>query len=327
MRNLFLMVILSAVVLSGCAGSSPGNGNGNEPLVQCGDVANREHLNVLTVNLLFSETDTRNQRLDAVTGFAAGTPVDIILLQEVAGGVLVDTANSALDLQGKLRAQGQEYDLHTAFEVGLPGLLVVANAVLIRCEIDVKMVKRLPRASELEFKGRNIRLPRNVMMSRINIPDFGKLNVYNTHLCASCAADELGAQLDELLTFISETEAFFPEENPLILGGDFNIDRFRVEPFEEKPFYDRIINAGFIDAYADDRLLENLCENPEAADIHCTVGVSSLDEGDSARRIDYIFVNGIENVRESRVVFNTLVDSNQPTVSDHAGVFNSLTLP
>ena len=70
-------MIFSVTALSGCAGQLPENGDGGEPLVQCGDVASREHLNVLTVNLLFSEIDTRDQRLDAIAEFAAGTPVDV----------------------------------------------------------------------------------------------------------------------------------------------------------------------------------------------------------------------------------------------------------
>jgi maltose 6'-phosphate phosphatase len=327
MRNIFFVVGFSVTALFGCGGGLPGNGDGGEPLVQCGDVASRDHLNVLTINLLFSEIETRDQRLDTIAEFAAEKPVDVILLQEVVGGVLVDTANSALDLQEKLRARGGEYDLHTALEVGLPKLLAVANAVLSRCAIDVKMVKRLPRASELEFRGRDIKLPRNLMMTRLNIPDFGKLNVYNTHLCAKCTADELGAQLDVLLPFVREVEEFFPQDNPVILGGDFNIDRFRGDPFEERPFYDRIIDADFTDAYAQDRILEDLCEDADVADTHCTVGVSSLDVGDSGRRVDYIFVNDVDAVRESGVVFNTLVDPSQPTVSNHAGVFVSVELP
>lgn len=327
MRVFFIAIIFSVLFLSGCISHRPGDGGGGEPLVQCGDVAGRAHLNILTANLLFSETKTRDQRLDAITDFAADTPVDIILLQEVVGGVLVDTANSALDLQGKLREKGGEYDLHTAFEIGLPGALVLANAVLSRCDIEEKMSKRLPLTAELEFRGHAIKLPRNVMMTRIDIPGFGKLNVYNTHLCAKCAADEMGKQLDVLLAFVSDMEGFFPGKNPIVLGGDFNIDRLRTEPFDEKPFYDRIVNAGFIDAYAEDRLLDNLCKDTVVADVHCTVGVSSLDEGDSARRIDYIFSNGLAGSRESRVVFNSLVDSDQPTVSDHAGVFVSLALP
>ena len=327
MRKIFFLVILCVTALSGCPLPLFENGDGGESLVQCGDVAIRKHLNVLTINLLFSEIETRDQRLDTIAEFTVEKPVDVILLQEVVGGKLVDTVNSALDLQEKLRARGGEYALRTEGEVGLPKLLAVANAVLSRCEIDVTRVKRLPRGFELEFRGHDIKLPRNVMMTRLNIPDVGKLNVYNTHLCAKCTADELGAQLDVLLPFVREVEESFPQDNPVILGGDFNIDRFRSDPFEERPFYDRIIDADFTDAYAQDRILEDLCEDPDVADTHCTVGVSSLDIGDSGRRVDYIFVNNVDAARESRVVFNTLVDPSQPTVSDHAGVFVSVELP
>ncbi len=327
MKNFFFVMILSAAVLSGCASQPPGVIGGGTSLVQCSDIASRGHLNVLSINLLFSETKTRDQRLDAIAEFAKARSVDVILMQEVAGGVLVETANSALNLQGKLRDQGGEYDLHSAFEVGLPGLLTLANATLSRCEIDFKMVKKLPKTSELEFEGHDIRIPRNVMMTRLNIPDFGELNVYNTHLCAKCSADEMNAQLDVMLAFINDVEDFFPQDNPVILGGDFNIDRLRTEPFAEKPFYDKIIAADFTDAYAENRILDNLCNDTQAADAHCTVGVSNLDIGDSARRVDYIFVNNVDNVRESRVVFNTLVDPSQPTASDHAGVFVSIDLP
>lgn len=327
MRSLLYVVIFSVFVLTGCATPSPDNDGGSDSFAQCSDVADRNHLNVLSINLLFSETKTRNQRLDAIAEFAKANAVDVILLQEVVGGILVKTANSALDLQGKLLSQGDEYDLHTAFEVGLPGLLALANAVLSRCDIDFKMIKQLPKTAELEFEGHDIKLPRNIMMTRLNIPEYGKLNVYNTHLCAKCSADEMNAQLGILLTFVDDAEKFFPQDNPIILGGDFNIDRLRTNPFEEKPFYDRIINAGFTDAYAEGKALEDLCNDTGAADTHCTVGVSSLDIGDSARRVDYIFINNVDNVRESRVVFNSLTDPSQPTVSDHAGVFVSIELP
>ena len=100
---------------------------------------------------------------------------------------------------------------------------------------------------------------------------------------------------------------------PSILGGDFNIDRFHVDPFEEQPFYDIIIDAGFTYAYSQNRSLENLCAVAGQAEKHCTVGVSNLDAGDAARCIGYIFVNKVKGVRESRVVFNIPMDSNQPT--------------
>lgn len=324
MKNLLFFIIFSIIVLSGCAKSG---GGGEEPRVQCDDVASRGYLNVLSVNLLFKEIETREQRLEAVAEFAEKTPVDVILLQEVVGGALAHTENSAEDLQKKLLVRKRDYDLYTSFEIGLPGVIGVANAILSRCEIDFRTTKRLPHATELNFRGHDIRLPRNVMMTRINIPNTSKLNIYNTHLCAACTADQLDAQLNVMLPFISELETSFPSGNFAILGGDFNIDRFRVDPFVERLFYDRIVNAGFIDAYAQNRSLDNLCTNTKQADAHCTVGVSTLDAGGSARRIDYIFMNQAKNLRESRVVFNTLVDPNQASVSDHAGVFISVILP
>jgi maltose 6'-phosphate phosphatase len=42
---------------------------------------------------------------------------------------------------------------------------------------------------------------------------------------------------------------------------------------------------------------------------------------------DYIFAKGFADVRLSKVVFNTLVNPDEPTVSDQAGVFVRLGLP
>jgi len=59
---------------------------------------------------------------------------------------------------------------------------------------------------------------------------------------------------------------------------------------------------------------------------HCTTGVSELN-GPKARRKDCIFTKGFADVRLSKVVFKTLVNGDQPTVSDHAAVFVRLGLP
>jgi maltose 6'-phosphate phosphatase len=124
-----------------------------------------------------------------------------------------------------------------------------------------------------------------------------------------------------------------PSNNPSVLGGDFNSDRFDNEG-AEKFLWEKIINSGFIDAYADfiiansngEETLDTLCEDEDNADEHCTVGVSELD-GPNARRVDYIFTKASSNIRAARVVFNTLVNNDEPTVSDHAGVFIGLELP
>ena len=309
--------------------SPPGMGD-----ARCNDVAEREFLNVLTINLLFSEVLNRDERLEDIADFAADNNVDVLLLQEVVSGVLVKTGNSAQDLREILRKKHNvDYNIRTAFEFGLPGLLSVANAVLSRCEIQFSLIQRLPIASEIEFDDLVIKLPRNVLMTRLEIPDFGKINFYNTHLCAPCEVDERAEQVDALLEFVNRMEINMPGDNPSVLGGDFNIDRFDNEG-EERFLYEKIINAGFIDAYAEfaiansggHEMLDTLCEDEDNADEHCTVGVSELD-GPNARRKDYIFTRRPSIIRAAKVVFNTLVNDSEPTVSDHAGVFTSVNLP
>jgi maltose 6'-phosphate phosphatase len=72
--------------------------------------------------------------------------------------------------------------------------------------------------------------------------------------------------------------------------------------------------------------LETLCEDEDNPDQHCTKGVTQLDDK-NGRRIDYIFAKSPATIRAARVVFNELVNNQEPTVSDHAGVFVSLELP
>lgn len=286
------------------------------------------YLNILTINILFSEIENRDQRLNNIATFAKDNEVDVILLQEVVGGLLVGTANSAKDLQDKLESLGETYELRTAFETGLPGLLAVANATLSRCDILYKLVKRLPRASEIEFRGRNITLPRNVLMTRLRIPGYGKISVYNTHKCAYCSVSERGEQLAVALNFIRNVEWFLPGSSPVLYGGDFNIDRFREDQTgRDSDLYNLIIDdEGFRDAYATSQTdpLDELCNE---LDEHCTFGVTELSKlNDPKQRIDYVFDAGFGMVDEARVVFTTQIPG-EPTVSDHAGVFVRLALP
>jgi len=136
------------------------------------------------------------------------------------GGVLVGTHNSAEDLQHFLEVYyGENYNLKTAFETGLPGLLAVANAVLSRCEIKFSLVKRLSRATEIEFDGRVIRLPRNVQMVRLKVPRRGRISIYNTHWCAGCPPEELAVHQQESFEFYNNVERFLPGESPAVFGG------------------------------------------------------------------------------------------------------------
>lgn len=279
---------------------------------QCRDVASRNHLNVLTVNLAFFEIDRREERLRLIAAFAKdraddGEPVDVILLQEVVGGALTGTDNSAKDLRAALAPL--DYNLKTVFETGLPGVLSTANAILSRCKITATLFTFLPLTSEqLQIEGLEIPTTRNVMMARLKIPGasraFRKVNVYNTHLCAGgggtiggvvatgCSVSERGAQLGAALRFVKAAERLFSffRARPHVFGGDLNIDNFRSPDGDglfgvEKPLYDSIISgAGFTDAYAASQAtpLDDLCEDGAdptgfqewVPDEHCTTGVS-----------------------------------------------------
>ena len=300
---------------------------GGNKAAQSSHLASRDRLNILTINLLFSETETRDDRLKTIAGWVADHGVDVVLLQEVVGGFLADTDNSAEDLQGiLLEEHGLRYHLRTAFETGVEGLLSVGNATLSRWEVELSVVENLPKASELEWNGIRIKLRRNVLMLRLKIPDVGPIHVYNTHLCAGCTIGEQQAQVEELLSDMENTESSIEGVNSIILGGDFNIDRYKNNQ-GERFLYEKITSGGFIDAYAAavSDTLDTLCEDEDLADEHCTVGVSNLN-GNNARRIDYIFSKGVGEVIEGRVVFNTTL-TGDPTVSDHAAVFTVFNLP
>jgi len=270
---------------------------------QCPDVWDRGHLNVLTINLALFEILRRDERLKRLAEFAntnalAGEPIDVFLLQEGVAGDLVGTGGSPQDLRNKLRERGLVYDLKTAIEAGIPGILTTKNAILSRCKIKFKFLKFLPITSEqIEIEGFGdsaIPISRNVMLARIKIPGapirFRKMNVYNTHLCAGssgsfviegitvnasgCTVDERENQVVNLLKFVKNAERFFSffGDKPHVIGGDFNIDNFRGgEPEQfgsEKPLYDTITNSGFIDAYAKSQMdngipLEDLCVRRE----------------------------------------------------------------
>ena len=310
----------------------------------CDDVAGREVLQVLTINILFSEIENRNTRLARIADFVAppGQPLraDIIFVQEFVGGLLVGTRNSARDLQRMLQTRGVEFELRSAAEFTLPRLFTVGNATLSRCDILFEVVGFLTPQPELEIGDEAIPLPRNVLCTRIDVPGFGRVNACNTHLCAGCTAAERGVQLTEALNFLGQVRNFLPGST--IFAGDFNIDRFRDDGIET-PLYQSILASDFIDAYADAQAdpLDLLCEEPSSPDEHCTVGVSALN-GSNARRIDYAFAGkgDFASVSFGEVVFNPgpgpegdpIIDPDpddgpEQTVSDHAGVWVGFELP
>ncbi len=298
----------------------------------CPDVADRGYINVLTVNLLFSEIEERNLRLARIANFVQQealqkNPIDVILLQEVAGGVLEDTLNSSLDLRSLLQQRSLTYNLRYVMANGISGLLSVGNSILTRCSIKSATSITLPVESEEVFDDFQIPLKRKELMVSINIPGFGNISVYDTHLCATCSGSERFQQAQVLMRFISAVEKKLPGDNPVILGGDFNTD---LNLPDNVPVYNLVTTAGFVDTYATFNGC-TICCTPPSDLSGCTFAVPgnpfALDlitnERETPARIDYIFVRGFGAVLESEVVFN----HNPLWVSDHSGVLSRIELP
>jgi maltose 6'-phosphate phosphatase len=291
-------------------------------------------LNVMTVNLLFSEIRNRDARLDIIADFVvdSGESIDLILLQEVVGGTLSRTANSALDLKHKLAAGGKNYKLSYRMANGLPPLLTVGNAILSLHDILFTVSATLPFESEEIFQGVEIPLKRKAMMSRIDVPGYGKINVYNTHLCAYCDPQERLEQTKTLINFVRSVEWFIPGSHRIILGGDFNIpDALIGSGFA--PEYDLIVSKGFTDSYAAyNKCVDNQCCDPDfSATTGCTYAVGDnpyafnlfTGEREETIRIDYIFLKNVSEIISSEVIFNL----DPSWVSDHSAVLTKIALP
>jgi len=314
-------VLLTLVVIGGLALSSARQAEGSDSV-----------LNVMTINLLFSEVENRDMRLETIADFVKNfpEPIDLILLQEVVGGALFNTVNSALDLKSRLAAENLNYNLSYQMANGLPGLARVGNAILSRHEILFTMATILPFESEEIFQGVEIPLKRKAMMSRIKVPGFGKINVYNTHLCAYCDPQERLEQTKVLMNFVKTVEWLIPGSSPIILGGDFNIiDTLIGTGFA--PEYDLITGRGFIDSYATTNTCVNCCQVENSSTTGCTFAVEgnpygiNLFTGDPEEsvRIDYIFVKKVSQVLSSEVFLN----QGPLWVSDHSALLTKIHLP
>ncbi|MCU0555867.1 MAG: endonuclease/exonuclease/phosphatase family protein [Desulfobacterales bacterium] len=311
-------------------GSHPGKGVAQET-----GPAKIKSVKFMTINLLFSEVDDRNKRLRRIADYVADNNVDVLLLQEVVGGELVNTRNSAVDLRDILRDEHRlKYFSRSAFETGVPDLLSLANAILSRFDIEFSDDHGLPGVTEEKFMGFDVKLARRVLMTRLLVPGFGEVDVFNTHLCARCSLDDREDQLDVVFDFLNKFRKKTGPPRPTVLGGDMNFDLFDNDG-NERFLYERVLAEGFSDAYADyviaaagaKETLETLCEDEKNADEHCTVGVSDLN-GSNARRIDYIYAQGFGPPLHSQAVFNPNAPNGvSPTVSDHAAVVVTLKLP
>lgn len=275
-------------------------------------------LRVLTFNLEFTRAFRAEHQVGPLARRLAADPPDLVLLQEVAGGLVIGAESVAHLLAGRLReAGGPTYEVVYAPAAGVAGFYAVGNAVLSRCPVLARRTIPLPGIAELTVAGGRWRLGRNLLRVDVRTAA-GVLHVFDTHLCADCGPSDRARQLRAVLAAVRRVAA---GGAPVILAGDFNVDVIR-DDGAERFLYDAVLRAGFRDTVGDGR---GWCARPGEPDRFCTVGVAEPFRRYS-RRIDYIFVRGLD-VAAHTVLFNPRLDPTAPAFSDHAAVAATLVLP
>jgi maltose 6'-phosphate phosphatase len=294
---------------------------------------------LLTINLLFSEPSTSPGstgagRFDSIAEFILKENIDCVLCQEVVGGSLakelglIEKLNSSLELKSKL---GNDYKLRYRLANGIPLVFSVGNAIFCKKPIDIEWTfsKTLPFASEITFARRDIKLRRKIMGCLLDVPDFGRLLLFNVHFCAACPTDQRQDQVNKALGYIKRVKKFvgwFYGDVPCIFGGDFNIqDAQKGSLDSSEDEYNLITGAGFIDAYTKTNrcVFQTDCcipdNDPLAVEPGCTFAVDNNPfENDPLQttRIDYFFLQKL-TADSAYVVFNS---DRGPFVSDHSGL-------
>jgi maltose 6'-phosphate phosphatase len=298
----------------------------------------------LTLNLLFSEPSTSpssagEARFDSIAKFILDENIDCVLCQEVVGGKLaqelglVEMLNGSLELKSKL---GDDYRLRYRLANGVPFVLSVGNAIFCKKPVKIKwtVARTLPFAYEITLHGIDIKLRRRIMGCLLDVPDFGRLLVFNVHFCAACPTDQRQAQINKALKFIKTVRTIvrlFYGKVPCVFGGDFNIQDVSKGSLESAADeYNLITGAGFSDAYAETNecVFQTDCclpdDDPSSVEPGCTFAVDNNpfeNDPQQTSRIDYFFLDKLP-AKSAYVVFNS---DQGPFVSDHSGLVVEMT--
>jgi maltose 6'-phosphate phosphatase len=298
-------------------------------------------LKIMTLNQLFLTPTSAAPippvddatRLDVIADFVLDNEVDCLLSQEVVGGALAEhlglsaTLNSALDLKGRL---GDDYWLQYQLANGIPAVFSVGNAIYCRRSIrrlqTFSMI--LPIQTEVVVDGIEVPLRRKIMGALLEVPDFGKLLLFNVHVCATCDPEERHVQIGAAVGFVEMVMAWtnlLHGRVPTVFGGDFNIH----DPLEGEEQYDLIVGAGFRDTYSAVHCGDSfICCDPDDHDENCTFAVNGnpfalgpTGGGGPPARVDYIFASPdlSGNILDSYVVFDGSIVGDH-FVSDHSAV-------
>jgi|GEM_PF-2756116 endonuclease/exonuclease/phosphatase family metal-dependent hydrolase len=273
---------------------------------------------ILTLNVMQRASEARESRFQRIVDFLVTTPVHLLALQELSGGSYdtPPTQDSGADLASMLGAAGLQYGYCTEANWGYPPYLVFKVGILPRYIMLATAAASTGTPTDLpgpDFPGR-----KNIVMAAVDIPGFGKINLYSVHIY-NPSEEGIDPQIDALMEFVNLTDAQNPAVASLV-AGDMN---FSIN--DSPAAYQKFLDQGFIDSYARANGFadpKNCCT--PASTGGCTFGVpgNPFTSVDSPSRIDFLFIRGQGiRVKQSQVVFNGV---NADFVSDHCAVLTEI---
>jgi endonuclease/exonuclease/phosphatase family metal-dependent hydrolase len=276
-------------------------------------------LNVMQKALVDGTVVDRAVRFDKIVDYVIKNRVHALALQELSGGtydVPDTTIDSGADLVAMLGQAGLQYGYYTEasfghwpefnFKVGVVPQYKMTFTDSCKLDPPGENWSIWPELTVFtDFPERS-----NVVVCGMNIPGFGRVNLYSVHVYSDTTVDQKEIQINNLITFINKVEEQHPSR-AAIVGGDMN---FSVT-LETQPIYDIFINNNFRDSFID--VNHNINSG-------ATFGVAGNPYGTSTtpERIDYIFIRG-KNIKisNSYLVFNGI---NGDYLSDHFGVLTEI---
>ncbi len=272
---------------------------------------------ILSLNVMQKASEARSSRFQRIVNFLTTTPVHLMALQELSGGPSDDppTTDSGADLANMLAAVGLQYGYYTEANWGYPPYLVFKVGVLPRYGMLVTAAVSTGTPTD----GWIFAERKNVVMSGVYIPGFGRINLYSVHVYGP-SKEGVETQIDNLMQFVNQVDAQNPAVASIVAGDmNFSIDSSPVA-------YRKFIAQGFIDSYAaaQEAADPSTCCTP-ANTSGCTFGVpgNPFISAASPSRIDFIYIRGKGvRVKASKVVFN---GTETDFVSDHCAVLTEIT--
>lgn len=315
MKKIILFVALLFLILLGFASAQVW---ANYQNLSQQPQAPQASVKVLTLNVMQNASEARASRFQRIVDFLATQPVHLLALQELSGGSYDDppTEDSGADLAGMLADAGLQYGYFTEANWGYPDYLVFKVGILPRYIMTTTAATSTGTPTDLP--GPDFPERKNVVMVAVDIPGFGRVNLFSVHIY-NPSAEGIEPQIDNLLAFVNLVDGQNPAVATLVSGDlNFSID-------SEPVAYQKFISQGFIDTYAAANCPadpQNCCSPSNLPG--CTFGVpgNPFTTSDAPSRIDFIFVRGRGvRVKQSKVIFNG-VDAD--FVSDHCAVLTEI---